>query len=47
MDIFRDASHELSDGFDEDKLETYKTEIMNNMDGIKGIKGETKIKWKT
>ncbi|WP_437834651.1 cation diffusion facilitator family transporter (plasmid) [Niallia taxi] len=36
-DIFRDASHELSDGFDEDKLETYKNEVLY-LDEVKGIK---------
>ncbi|RDU35212.1 transporter [Neobacillus piezotolerans] len=40
-DIFRQASHELSDGFDEMKLETYKEIILNIKDvkGIKEIKG--------
>ncbi|MED4054546.1 cation diffusion facilitator family transporter [Niallia taxi] len=36
-DIFRNASHELSDGFDENKLDEYKQEIIS-IDGIKGIK---------
>lgn len=40
-DIFRQASHELSDGFDETKLELYKEIILNVKDvkGIKEIKG--------
>lgn len=40
-DIFRQASHELSDGFDEAKLELYKEIILNVKDvkGIKEIKG--------
>ncbi len=36
-DIFKHATHELSDGFDEEKLNVYKTEILN-VDGVKGIK---------
>ncbi|WP_059173280.1 cation diffusion facilitator family transporter [Bacillus sp. FJAT-27445] len=40
-DIFRQASHELSDGFDETKLQLYKEIILNVKDvkGIKEIKG--------
>lgn len=37
-DIFKQASHELSDGFDENKLLAYQTVIIN-VDGVKGIKG--------
>ena len=36
-DIFKQASHELSDGFDVDKIELYRNVIMK-VDGIKGIK---------
>jgi cation diffusion facilitator family transporter len=36
-DIFRQASHELSDGFDVEKIELYRNVIMK-VDGIKGIK---------
>ncbi len=35
--IFKQATHELSDGFDEDKLNFYKEEILK-VDGVKGIK---------
>ncbi|WP_316572424.1 cation diffusion facilitator family transporter [Neobacillus sp. YIM B06451] len=40
-DIFKQASHELSDGFDEKKLDLYKEIILNVKDvkGIKEIKG--------
>ncbi|ONK24019.1 transporter [Bacillus sp. VT-16-64] len=36
-DIFKQASHELSDGFDENKISLYKKE-MRKVDGVKGIK---------
>jgi cation diffusion facilitator family transporter len=36
-DIFREASHELSDGFDENKLQLYR-DVIVNVDGVKGIK---------
>ncbi|WP_078382439.1 cation diffusion facilitator family transporter [Sutcliffiella halmapala] len=36
-DIFILASHELSDGFDENKIDKYQNVIMN-VDGVKGIK---------
>ncbi|MCU6599581.1 cation diffusion facilitator family transporter [Peribacillus frigoritolerans] len=36
-DIFIQASHELSDGFDEDKIHLYK-DVITNVDGVKGIK---------
>lgn len=36
-DIFKEASHELSDGFDVDKIELYRN-VITEMDGIKGIK---------
>lgn len=35
--IFKQATHELSDGFDESKLTLYK-KIILNVDGVKGIK---------
>ncbi|OCA84399.1 transporter [Bacillus sp. FJAT-27225] len=40
-DIFKDASHELSDGFDEEKIQLYKQVILevNGVKGIKEIKG--------
>jgi cation diffusion facilitator family transporter len=37
LDIFREASLELSDGFDETKLNLYK-EIVTEIEGVKGIK---------
>ena len=37
FDIFMQASHELSDGFDEKKLQVYHQQIMK-VDGVKGIK---------
>lgn len=37
FDIFRDASHQLTDGFDEELIEDYKTSILNTY-GVKGIK---------
>ena len=42
-DIFRQSSHELSDGFDEEKLEYYQTiiEKINGVEAIKEIKGRT------
>ncbi|WP_458352698.1 cation diffusion facilitator family transporter [Peribacillus frigoritolerans] len=36
-DIFIQASHELSDGFDENKIHLYK-DVIINVDGVKGIK---------
>ena len=36
-DIFRQSSHELSDGFDQDKLRLYQ-EVILKVDGVKGIK---------
>lgn len=36
-DIFRQASHELSDGFDEKKIQLYQ-EVITKVDGVKGIK---------
>jgi cation diffusion facilitator family transporter len=36
-DIFRDASHHLTDGFDQKQLDTYKATI-TNCDGVKGVK---------
>ncbi|CAK6472900.1 cation diffusion facilitator family transporter [Peribacillus castrilensis] len=36
-DIFSHASHELSDGFDENKIHLYK-DVITNVDGVKGIK---------
>ncbi|MGK7378865.1 cation diffusion facilitator family transporter [Planococcus sp. 1R117A] len=36
-DIFRQASHDLTDGFDEDQLEIYK-ETVYTVSGVKGIK---------
>lgn len=36
-DIFKQASHELSDGFDVDKIKLYQ-EVIVNVDGVKGIK---------
>ncbi len=36
-EIFKEASHELSDGFDEKILQTYK-EIILKIDGVKGLK---------
>ncbi|WP_066060601.1 cation diffusion facilitator family transporter [Neobacillus soli] len=36
-DIFKQASHELSDGFDESKIQLYHDEI-TKVDGVKGIK---------
>src|SRR3954451_5476377 len=35
-DIFREASHELSDGFDEDKIQLYR-DVIVNVDGVKGV----------
>ncbi|PMC40217.1 transporter [Bacillus sp. UMB0899] len=37
FDIFMQASHELSDGFDEKKLQVYDQQI-RKVDGVKGIK---------
>jgi cation diffusion facilitator family transporter len=36
-DIFKEASHDLSDGFDVDKIELYRN-VITKVDGIKGIK---------
>ncbi|MFF2455385.1 cation diffusion facilitator family transporter [Peribacillus simplex] len=36
-EIFIQASHELSDGFDENKIHLYK-DVITNVDGVKGIK---------
>lgn len=36
-DIFRQASHELSDGFDENKIKHYQ-DVIVKVDGVKGIK---------
>jgi cation diffusion facilitator family transporter len=36
-DIFRDASHHLTDGFDQTQLDTYKASITNCY-GVKGVK---------
>ncbi len=36
-DIFSEASHELSDGFDEHKLKMYE-DVIYDLDGVKGIK---------
>ncbi|WP_102273887.1 cation diffusion facilitator family transporter [Cytobacillus massiliigabonensis] len=37
LDIFKQASHELSDGFDEKKIQLYQ-EVIIKVDGVKGIK---------
>lgn len=37
LDIFLQASHELSDGFDEQKIQLYQ-EVITKLDGVKGIK---------
>ncbi|MEC1520738.1 cation diffusion facilitator family transporter [Neobacillus niacini] len=36
-DIFRDASHHLTDGFDQEQLEAYKASIIK-CNGVKGVK---------
>ncbi|MFT8322138.1 MAG: cation diffusion facilitator family transporter [Bacillus sp. (in: firmicutes)] len=36
-EIFRQSSHELSDGFDEDKIQLYQ-EVIKKVNGVKGIK---------
>lgn len=36
-DIFRQSSHELSDGFDEEKIHRYQ-EVIKQVEGVKGIK---------
>lgn len=36
-DIFKESSHELSDGFDENKIQVYQ-EVITNISGVKGIK---------
>jgi cation diffusion facilitator family transporter len=40
IDIFRDASHYLTDGFDEKQIESYKAAVKN----CYGVKGVTEIK---
>ncbi len=35
--IFKEASHELSDGFDEEKLQLYQN-VITNVDGVKKVK---------
>ncbi|WP_338447687.1 cation diffusion facilitator family transporter [Niallia oryzisoli] len=37
LEIFRDASHQLTDGFDENEIQAYKETIQNTY-GVKGIK---------
>ena len=37
-DIFKLASHELSDGFDVDKIKLYR-DVINEVDGVVGLKG--------
>lgn len=37
FDIFRQASHDLTDGFDEEKIREYKDVILD-IDGVKGMK---------
>lgn len=37
-DIFKEASHHLTDGFDEKQLEVYKETILS-VSGVKGVKG--------
>ncbi|HZG72025.1 MAG TPA: cation diffusion facilitator family transporter [Chondromyces sp.] len=36
-EIFRQASHELSDGFDEEKIQLYE-DVIKKVDGVKGVK---------
>ena len=36
-EIFKQASHELSDGFDENKIQLYR-DVISKVDGVKGIK---------
>lgn len=36
-EIFKEASHELSDGFDENKIQLYQ-DVVTKVDGVKGIK---------
>ncbi|MCR1832819.1 cation diffusion facilitator family transporter [Oceanobacillus caeni] len=36
-DIFRQASHDLSDGFNENKIQLYH-DVITNVDGVKGVK---------
>lgn len=36
-EIFREASHDLTDGFDEEKLKTYE-EAVYTVSGVKGVK---------
>lgn len=36
-DIFKDASHQLSDGFDENLITSYR-ETIQNVEGVKGVK---------
>lgn len=37
VDIFKEASHDLSDGFDENKIQLYQ-EVITKVDGVEGIK---------
>lgn len=37
LEIFKQASHELSDGFDENKIQFYQ-DVITKVDGVKGIK---------
>lgn len=37
-DIFRGASHQLTDGFDQDLMDSYKSSIIQ-VQGVKGVKG--------
>ncbi|MFC0274934.1 cation diffusion facilitator family transporter [Metabacillus herbersteinensis] len=37
LEIFKQASHELSDGFDENKIQLYRG-VITQVDGVKGIK---------
>jgi cation diffusion facilitator family transporter len=37
FEIFKQASHELSDGFDENKIQFYQ-DVITKVDGVKGIK---------
>jgi cation diffusion facilitator family transporter len=37
LDIFRESSHELSDGFDDEKLQLY-MDVMTRIEGVKGVK---------
>jgi cation diffusion facilitator family transporter len=37
LDIFRDASHHLTDGYDTDKIQSYKDTVLSQY-GVKGVK---------